>query len=199
MAIGDRYAQLSELKDRLKIDVGDTSRDTALQAALSVASRKIEGHCNRQFNDAGTTSARKYFPSSPYVVDVDDFSTLDGMSLVVNGSLFVQDVQWTAYPLNGLNNGMPWVYEKVLAIAGNTFVPLIQGQPNITVTARWGWTAVPDPVHEACLIIAEKIQLLADVPLGEGGDKQFGTYDVKQDSMVCGMLMQYVDDPILVA
>lgn len=199
MAIGDRYAQLSELKTRINVDQDDLTRDTELQNALTVASRKIEGHCNRQFNDAGTASPRKFFPSSPYVVDVDDFSTDAGLVVQVNGGILTEDVQFTIYPLNGLNNGMPWVYEKILAIAGYTFVPMIQGQPNIVVTARWGWSVVPDPVHESCLAIAEKIAMLKDLPLGEAGDKQFGSYDIKQDNMVCGMLEQYVSDPILAA
>jgi len=70
MALGDSYVSLPQLKSHLKIS--DTVDDTELAMALSSATRGIEDFCNRQFNDAGTVSARVYQPENyQWVVVVD--------------------------------------------------------------------------------------------------------------------------------
>src|SRR5690606_17807672 len=73
MALGDNYATDAELKTRLGIS--DSNEDAAVAAAMSTASRNVEKYCRRQFNDAETASARRYFPLNRDVVLVDDLWT----------------------------------------------------------------------------------------------------------------------------
>ena len=62
MPIGDSYATLALLKTRLNIANSNTDDDAALTSALAAASLEIEGITGRQFNDAGSATARVYYP-----------------------------------------------------------------------------------------------------------------------------------------
>jgi hypothetical protein len=49
------------------------------------------------------------------------------------------------------------------------------GRPGIKVTARWGWSAVPDPVRDATRLLATRLYLRKDAPFGnEGGFSEMG-------------------------
>jgi len=197
MPLGTAYATLSELKTRLGItDANDDARATN---ALASATSGINGFCGRQFNDAGSTSTRLYRPDSAYVCPVDDFSTTTGLSITVNNAPWTT-VQYELDPLNGVVDGEPgFPYSRIHAIQGNTFYPTWPGKANVSVTAQWGWAAVPDAVHDACLIAAEEIFKLRDLPFGVGGYGQFGVIQVRNNPFVARMLARYQRYPLLVA
>lgn len=197
MAFGDKYATLTELKARLGI--GDTNDDPRLTNALSTASRGIEGLCGRQFNDGVTISARRYRPDSAYVVAVDDFSTTDGLTMQVNGAIW-DTSRYELDPLNGVVDGEPgWPYWRIHGVAGNSFFPTWPGKANVVITARWGWASIPDPIHDACLVAAEELFKLRDMPFGVGGYGSYGVIKVRNNPFVQRMCQRYVRYPILAA
>jgi hypothetical protein len=69
----------------------------------------------------------------------------------------------------------------------------------LQVTARWGWTAVPAPVADACLILAEEDFKLKDSPFGVGGYGQFGIIRVRDNPMAARMLAPYRRDAVMAA
>src|SRR6266566_4048185 len=197
MSIGDKYATLSELKTRLGIT--DSNDDARLTNALATASKSVESFCERQFNDAGTTSTRVYRPDAIYMCQVYDFWTTAGLVIQVN-SVTWDNTRYELDPLNGVVDGQTgWPYMRIHAIMGNTFFPFWVGKANVSVTAQWGWSAVPDPIHDATLVAAEEIFKLRDAPFGIGGYGAFGVISVRDNPFVARMCAPYARNPILAA
>lgn len=204
MALGDPYATLAELKVRLGIDESDTADDTRLNDALASVSREIERHCGRQFNKATTATARIYYPVNGCLAKVDDFHTRTDLVIATDeGDAGTYSTTWSAVdyqlePLNGIVDGeLGWPYWRIRAV-GSRYFPRNR-RASVQVTAQWGWGAVPAPVKEACLILAEETAKLADSPFGVGGYGQFGIVRVRDNPMAARKLMKYERDPVKVA
>ncbi len=58
----------------------------------------------------------------------------------------------------------------------------------ITVTATWGWPAIPSKVKMAALIIGKDILKQRDVNSGVAGFGEFGAVRVRQNPIAVGML-----------
>lgn len=203
MALGDPYATLAELKTRL--DITDSTDDPRLTASLDSASREIDGWCGRQFNDAGAATARVFRSSGCTLAVVDDFSTTTGLVVATdNDDDGVYETTWSASdyelePLNGVVSGMSgWPYYRIRAVEARTF-PTGRRRAVVQVTARWGWTAVPTPVKEACLMIAAETFKAGDAPFGVAGFGEFGAVRVRMNSQAQTLLAPYRLNPVLVA
>lgn len=203
MALGDNYATLAQLKDRLGIS--DTQDDLTLNDALSSASRGIEAECHRQFNDAGTESARVYYPLASGLVRTDDFQSSAGLIVATDpGSDGTFEVTWTSTgyelkPLNGIVNGQTgWPYNRIVAVPSSGLYFPDTGRASVKVTARWGWAAVPTPIKVATLILAEDLAKLKDLPFGSGGYGEWGRIKARENPNVLLRIMPYVRSPILV-
>lgn len=204
MALGDSYATLTELKGRLGIS--DDTDDDQLTDALEAASRGIESCTFRQFNDAGVSgvTARVYYPKSGYKTTIDDFSTTTGLVIATDaGGDGTFETVWSAsdyelHPLNGVVDGRPgWPFWKIKAVT--RCFPLCTRRASLQVTARWGWASVPGPVHEACLILAEEIFKLRDLPFGAGGYGEYGRIRARENPNVWMRVAPYRRDAVLVA
>lgn len=199
MALGDSYATLSELKAYMFQSLQDTDvYDATLTDALASVSREIETHCGRQFNKADTATARTYGPGDVFSLrdgqwaEVDDFWDLTGLVIETGG------VTWSAsdyvlHPRNGILNGqLGWPYWKIFAAAAAF------DSAGLSVTAKWGWAAVPTPVKQACLILASETFQIKDAPFGVAGSDQFGVIRVRDNRMAAAKLAPYQLDPIQV-
>jgi hypothetical protein len=207
MALGDSYGTRALLKTRLAIT--DTNDDVAIDAALATSTQAIEGICGRQFNDAGVATARVYYPDDLASIDVDDFWTTAGLIVAadfsngVNYSSIIASGNYQIEPLNGVVDGSPgWPYHRIRAI--QTWYPLwltTIGYPraSVQITAQWGWSAVPGPVSQACLMLAEEIWKMKDAPFGVASFSQYGPVRVRDNPKVMSLLNRYVRNPIQVA
>lgn len=202
MALGDDYIQVADLKNRLGISDGDDDA-VRLPGAVSAASRGIDKFCGRQFNDAGTTSARVYRATSDCLVKVDDFSTTTGLVVKIDADgdgAFETTLSTSDYecePLNGIVDGEPgWPFWTIRAVRWQRF-PML-GRAGVQVTARWGWTAVPSPVVEACRVAAEELFKLRDTPFGIGGYGDFGIVRARDNPFVARMCGKYQRDILMV-
>lgn len=202
MALGDPYATVGELKARL--DVNDAVDDLQLERALKTATTGINAFTGRQFNKVSVVSARRYRPDNYCLVKVDDFYDTTGLIVETDDSdvgTFGTTWSTTDYdtePLNGIVDGEPgWPYWKIRTVGSRYFFG--GRRPTVRVTALWGWAAVPEDVHEACLISAVEIFKLKDTPFGVGGYGDFGIIRVRDNPFVARMLARYVTTPFLVA
>lgn len=194
MAIGDNYATLAELKARMSI--ADTNDDTMLTISLGTASRGIEKFCRRQFNSAGAATARVYYPLHSGLVLVDDFHTTSGLVVKTDtDDDGVYDLTWSSIdyqvePLNGVQDGLTgWPYWKIRAVEYIRFDQLGKRAP-VEVTANWGWAAVPSPVKESCLQLAEEVFKMKDSPYGVAGMGDF-VVRIRDNPKIAGMLTAY--------
>ncbi|HEX6968106.1 MAG TPA: hypothetical protein VF174_04730 [Micromonosporaceae bacterium] len=203
MALGDPYATRDELKARM--DITDTADDDRLDDALAAASREIEAWCDRQFNKATVASARVFRPLSRWTVLVDDFHTTTDLVVATDtGDDGTYATTWTAAdyelePVNGVVSGQSgWPYYRIRAVGSHEF-PCGRRRHTVRVTAQWGWAAVPGPVKEACLIVAEELFKLGDAPFGVAGFGEFGPVRVRMNSRAQSLLAPYRRNPVLVA
>lgn len=202
MALGDKYATVAEMKTRLGLTHAEY--DTPLGAALDAASRGVEKYCGRQFNSAGSTSARVYYPTNVCLADVDDLHTTTGLAVKTDlGDDGTFETTWasTDYqlePLNGIvdgESGWPWFH--IVAVESKRF-PTFSKRAPLEVTANWGWAAVPPRVKEATLVTAEALFKLKDAPFGVAGFDNFGAVRVRQNPYVCELLDAYRRHAVLV-
>lgn len=205
MSITNGYATLAQLKARLSIT--GTADDTLLEEAIQSASREIDKHCGRRFYKDTNATARVYRINDPCLAEVDDF--WDTASLVVktdtggNGTYATTwtSAQYELLPLNGIVEGEAgWPYFEIRAISGQRFPYwAYQGPAQLQVTAKWGWNAIPDPVYQACLIIAQANYKLKEVAFGAAGVGDLGIVTVRQVPAAMTKLAAYRRNPVPVA
>jgi hypothetical protein len=205
MAIGDPYATRAQLKARVGIATSNTGEDTNLDLALSTAAYGIEQATDRQFNLAGTVTARHYEPDSTTEVSTADIATTVGLVVEVDTSADgTYATTWAASdyelrPLDGIVSGqLGWPYWRICAV-GNYLFPSIWRRAPVRVTANWGWASVPTPIQTATLILAEELFKLKDSPFGSGGYGQFGIIRARQNPMVWTRIQPYARNAVLVA
>lgn len=182
MAIGDPYATLAQLKDYIG-PITDTVDDAKLQNILNASSSEIELWCNRQFNLSPTATTRLFEPMSFKICRFHDFMTTSGLVIqtdpggVANFSITLTPAQYELYPASGFaEDGTPWPYTEMHAVGGLWF-PRVQyrRRQTVQITAQWGWSSVPWPVYQACLIMSAQMFKLKDAPWGVAGMSETGT------------------------
>lgn len=179
MALFPDYASLSEMRAYVRIEgVADTTDDVQLALAITAASRAIDRSANRQFGLAASAVARVYTAEwdslhSRYTADIDDVMTTDGMIVKsadsTEGSFDTTHTLHRLLPFNAAGDGRPWT--RILFPTG-TNVSCHPGR--IEVTAKWGWTAVPNTIKTACLIQASRFHKRRESPFGVAGSPDLG-------------------------
>lgn len=179
MALFPDYVTLAELKSALAIT--DTNDDAELGFAISASSRAIDHATNRQFGQLATVAARYYAPhlrKRRWRVEIDDLmTTAGGMTVKVDEDAdgtfertLTLDTDFRMFPYNAAGDSEPWT--ELRAEAG---VSLPAGERTVEVTARWGWSAVPDAVVQACLTQAGRLFKRKDSPFGIAGSPELGS------------------------
>lgn len=168
MALGASYASIAALEGRLGPDDGTFSQK------LNAASRAVEAFTRRQFNKEDVASERRFRAVDPSRLPVDDFHTLTDLAVEVDGTAWdLADVD--PRPPNGVVNGqVGWPFSDILAVRRSW---PHDRRATVTVTAQWGWAAVPKAIVEATLDVAEA--------MSSGGgairSETMGTYSVSYD------------------
>jgi hypothetical protein len=197
------YASVAELKSRMAITV--STWDTQLADALESASREIDGHCGqRKFWLDDAVSARVYYPDRAGFTAVDDIATTVGLIVKTDTTGDgTYATTWAAadyelQPLNGIVDGETgWPYWQIKAVGAYRF-PCNATRAPLQVTAKWGWAAVPGPVKQACLILAEATFKAKDAAFGVAGFDGMGVVRVRDNPMAAAKLRKYRRDPVLV-
>lgn len=176
------YCSLAELKAQLRIT--DTVDDAALAISITAASRAIDQYCNRFFGQDASTSARVYTYHGGYIagriaLPIDDIMDTTGMSVVLDldyDGVFDQaltlNVDYDMWPWNAPANSEPYTAIVLRPRAVAWFPWWARG---VQVTAKHGWTAVPVPVKQACLIQASRFFMRRDSWYGVAGSPDVGS------------------------
>jgi uncharacterized phiE125 gp8 family phage protein len=191
MTLTNCYCTLAELKARIGID--NNTDDTALEAAITSASRMIDKYTGRRFH---TTTADETFYFTP-VSHMDLFPDVDVISIT---SLKTDDdgtrtyaVTWstTDYDLQPFNS-TPKLWIKV-APNGNHYFPLIE--KSVEIVGKFGYSATTPPeINQACLLQAARLWKRKDSVFGIEGTSQFGTTITmpKPDIDVAALLSPFI-------
>lgn len=160
------YVAVADLRSFLRIP--DQDDDAELALAIATASRAVDLHCNRQFGRVEQAEQRHYPARWSHLTDclvlaIDDLMTTD--DLVVGDQI----TSWRLEPVNAAATGRPWTRLVVLASAGLATGDLVP------VTARWGWSSVPEPVKQATLLQASRLFNRRTSPYGIAGSPEQGS------------------------
>lgn len=182
--------------------------DDAYQAACTSASRAVEQACGRYFYQDSTVSARTYRPDDVWTCRTDDISTTTGLLVAVDynydftySTSYTLNTDYILHPVNPSATGttLPW---RKLQVTGRSQVFPI-GRPynpnTVRVTAKWGWSAVPEPVVQATKILGSELLKLADAPLGVAGYGAYGEIRVRENPKVRALLLPYMAAPFAIA
>ncbi|MFF3346081.1 phage gp6-like head-tail connector protein [Streptomyces sp. NPDC002779] len=193
--MANEYVTLAELKSQFGVEPDDDSRDTVLNRARASASRSIDSTTGRRFWLDATPVQRTFTPRGRIVRDddgelflVDDIGSAEGL-IVETGS----SASWSAVtgyetsPDNALADGRPITgLRRVLGTWGTS-------TSRLRVTARFGWPAVPDDIHEAALILASRLYKRKDSPEGIIGSAEWGVRNLsRRDPDVWNLIEPYI-------
>mgnify|MGYP007100049100 CR=1 FL=1 len=175
MALTNCYTTLAELKAALGID--DNVDDTALEAAITAASRMVDDYTERFFYKDGTVQspvARYYTPKDLYLLQIDDIVSISEIALdsafdQTYGTVFATS-DYLVEPVNNPRKG--WPYTRILATGSYIFTyPLPQ---SVRVTGVWGWSSVPSEVSMATLLQSSRLFTRRQSPFGIAGAPDLG-------------------------
>jgi hypothetical protein len=185
VALGDPY--ITSVEAGSYLGTANPGDDQFLDSVVRSATAEIDQWCGRTFNRTEDASARKFRPDRVgNLIYVDDFWTLDELTVVDSDTTWTVDDDLTVLPLNGVVNGVDgYPYTQLAAYDGPRF------STTLTVTAKWGWPAVPAPVKQACFILAAELFKLKDSPGGVAGFNEFGVVRLREIPQVHRLLEPY--------
>lgn len=170
MAWEPDYCTAEELKHFVRI--GDTDDNAEVALAITGASRAIDLHCNRQFGKDSAPTTRYYrskvLGPCTRTVKIDDVMTEVGLTVVTH-DIAAKAITHTLMPINNAAKGKPWTMLRL-----PSHVPTVDFE-DVAVTATFGWTAVPTPVKEACLLQASRFLARREAPFGIAGSPDQGS------------------------
>jgi hypothetical protein len=182
--VANEYATLAELKDRM--DITNTDRDVELQGKLTTAARGIEKDCGgRRFWLDPVPVARTFSPAGRVV------PTCDGQKLLVDDigvDVLVVEVgsgsSWTAvtdFETGSSSSANPLLDGKAIEWLLRPQLPWATGYgQRVRITTRWGWPGVPDEIHEANLLRAQRLARRKHSAEGVAANSDFGPIRVSR-------------------
>jgi hypothetical protein len=148
------YCTLNQVKSALRIT--DNTDDALLQNAIEGASRRIDGYCGRRFYQQNATLSL-YAIDSYTLPTQDDLYSVTTLKTDDDGdgtyeTTWTTGVDYQLEPLDAVITGQP--IRTITAIGGKTF-PLfsLPALPSAQIVGVWGWSAIPDDVREACVLL----------------------------------------------
>lgn len=120
--------------------------------ALNAAERAVNQFCQRSFAVAGSATARSYVPTGTSVLRIHDCTTV---TAVTEGGTAVTSYQKEPVTVGWSALAVP--YEQLMRLGTVWAQTGYAGEATISVTATWGWTAVPDEVIEATKILGKDV------------------------------------------
>lgn len=197
MAVTNGYCTVQELRAHFN-DSGGQLPLADLERAINATSRAIDLHCGRRFWQDGTTTTRVYRADDAYELDVADISSTTGLVIATDttgdGSY---STTWTASdyqlePINADADGGAYAWTRIVAVGVELF-PVHARRATVRVTARHGWSAIPDQVNQACILRSAAIFKRREAIFGVAGLNGFGEVRItRKDPDVIDLLHNFV-------
>ena len=151
------YATLDEVLQHMG-HAGATSTDLSakIEDALDAATVRIERDCGRVF--ATSTGARTFAPDDhEYELCLPDFTAITTLKIDDNDDgVFEVTVPASGYELDNATDLTDWPYDRV-RLLDRTWPYVSRRRNRIEVSATWGWATIPEPINQACSLLAARI------------------------------------------
>lgn len=178
MAWAPDYADTTALRAFVRLT--DDQDDDQVALAIATASRAIDRATHRQFGLVAAPEARYYTARYDAVhrrwcTEVDDLMDDTALAVAVDtagdGTYAGAVTAHALRPVNAAAKGRPWT--SLLVRPGSAVQPSTL-DAGVQITARWGWSAVPAPITQACLLQASRLLARRDSPYGVAGSPEAG-------------------------
>lgn len=200
MTIINGYCTQQEAKAWLNVQDASLG-DLIVDDLVNAASRAVDGYCGRYFYPDDIATARVFVATNGYWVAIDDLwdtatavvKTDSGQDGTFETTLTVS-TQYIFEPINSVVGGISgWPATRVRLVGGTLFTSATYGRPQLQVTGKWGWAAVPGPVKQATLMVVGELWKRKDAPFGILEGSEFGPIRLSPDAMrsVTSLLMPY--------
>ena len=181
-------------KDNLKtyIGISGSGQDTNIDNAINAASRQIDKVCGRYFYQDETVNAKTFTPVSNIYLEVPDISTTTGLIVKVDENddgtherTLTLNTDFILKPTNpkliadagGTSYYEPYGEIRILNTrSSERFDPSIIN--NVQVTAKFGFSRVPDAIKQAALIQSLRLFKRKDAPFNVFGNDETGTIEL---------------------
>ncbi len=155
---------LAEYKALLGINPTLTTYDTQITALLPAASRAVRAYTDRRFDIAAGPTARMFQYDGSGYIEMDDFTSIVSIQTdggYTGGPVYTLDaIEYTAMPYRETTDDDPHYYIILHSFPGSyspemgfknnlDTLDIFQRPIILTVTATWGWTAIPTDVKLA--------------------------------------------------
>lgn len=179
MTLVNAYATVQQVRDQLS-DKDARVDEAQLERAISAASRAVDRWCGRRFWADSSAVVLTYRPEESCKAAVDDISsTTDLVVKTDDDNDGVFETTWTIgtdfqlEPLNAAASGTAYAWWDLVAIGSQRF-PTHGPRARLQVTARFGWSAVPEQVTDATILKSVALFKRKDAPFGVAGFADFG-------------------------
>lgn len=174
MAVTNGYASVDLVQGDIQ-DQGGTIATVDIEVAIEAASREIEEQAGRVFWLAPSTSTRTYRPRTADTLYIDDIGSLTGLVVESDPTSSGTWTTWAATDVEpeprNASGARSWT--RLRAVGANAF-PTSGLRGTVRVTARWGWSAVPVQIQQACRLRTAALLGRRSTALGIAGYDGFG-------------------------
>jgi len=149
---------------------------TELEEIIESTSRLIDEYTGRYFYTATADATRYYTATNTQRVYIDDYQTITTLKTDTDndGTYDTTLSATTDYRLCPVQpvNGWPYQYIEIRPHADNN---LSCGPYAVEVVGLFGWSSVPKPIQDACLLQSFRIYKRQAAPFGVVGSGELGT------------------------
>jgi hypothetical protein len=184
MTVTNGYCSVNDIKEHIDDTDFSTVPTALIERAINAVSRAIDRYCGfpkRKFWLDPSVTVRSYVVYEYGCVWVHDIGSTVGLIVATDGagdgtySTVWSTSDYRLEPSDADQLGTAYAYWKIVALGSRYFPMSYQNRPTLRVTARHGWSAIPDEVSQACVIRATSIIKRKDAPFGVAGFGEFGT------------------------
>lgn len=160
-------------------DISDPIDDAVMESVIEAVSRAIDNLTIRKFLTNSIDEVRYFKADDPYHVWTGDLVSITTLETDSNGD-GIFDWTWTTsdfllWPYNAALDGKP--YSRIdVASTGSASGGFPISERGVRITGKFGWSAVPGPIKEACLLQAARLFRRKDATFGVMSNNSFGTY-----------------------
>jgi hypothetical protein len=177
-----------------------TADDDAIGDAILAAQQALFNAVGRKIVVAGAASARVFAPGTGVtnarvrtgtggtILWIDDCTSITSIS---ENGVVLSPATYQLEPLNALSeSGEALPYDRVRYLNGLTWYENY-GQATVSITAAWGWPAIPPQAIEACKIATKAILDGRDIRLGVLAAVDTGAVTERQALVVRNFVSDY--------
>lgn len=173
MTITNGYATLVQIKDVSRLNIPDTTDDTALEGVITAISRAIDNECGRYFykSSTGSTDTRYFTPQEATRVFVGDFVSVtalytDNLSGDRTYPFTWSSTDYDLWPYDAASMSEQEPYRFIETTPQGVYKFPAGLAKGLKLTAVYGWPAVPSAITEACLLWSMRMFKRFKTPLG---------------------------------